>query len=64
MIKILFICHGRQDVRNCLVEFRRIIHNVFISGQRAGDKSDAINNILQVSRRNLVNSMRGDIGIR
>lgn len=62
--KVIFDLYAGQDVRNCLVEFRRIIHNVFISGQRAGDKGDVINNILQVSRRNLVNSMRGDIGIR
>lgn len=62
--KVIFDLYAGQDVRNCLVEFEVIIHNVFISGQRAGDKDDPINNILQVSRRNLVNSMRRDIGIR
>lgn len=62
--KVIFDLYAGQDVRNCLVEFEVIIHNVFISGRRAGDKDDPINNILQVSRRNLVNSMRRDIGIR
>lgn len=61
--KVIFDLYAGQDVRNCLVEFEVIIHNVFISGRRAGDKGDPINNILQVSRRNLVNSMRRDIGI-
>lgn len=62
--KVIFDLYAGQDVRNCLVEFEVIIHNVFISGRRAGDKDDPIDNIIQVSRRNLVNSMRRDIGIR
>lgn len=62
--KVTFDLYAGQNVRNCLVEFEVIIHNVFISGQRAGDKNDPINNIIQVSRRSLVNSMRRDIGIR
>lgn len=62
--KVIFDLYAGQDVRNCLVEFEVIIHNVFISGRRVGDKDDPINNVLQVSRRNLVNSMRRDIGIR
>lgn len=62
--KVIFDLYAGQDVQNCLVEFEVIIHNVFISGRRVGDKDDPINNILQVSRRNLVNSMRRDIGIR
>lgn len=62
--KVIFDLYAGQDVRNCLVEFEVIIHNVFISGRRVGDKDDPMNNVLQVSRRNLVNSMRRDIGIR
>ena len=50
-------------MRNCLVKFEVIIHNVFISGRMAGDKDDPINNIIQISRRNLINSIRNDIGI-
>lgn len=61
--KVIFDLYAGQDVRNCLVEFEVIIHNVFISGRKAGDKDDPINNILQVSQRNLVSSMRRDIGI-
>lgn len=61
--KAIFDIYAGQDVRNCLVEFEMIIHNVFISGRKTGCKNDPINNILQVSKRNLVNSMRRDIGI-
>lgn len=60
--KAVFDLYAGQDVRNCLVEFEVIIHNVFISGRKVGDKDDPINNIIQVSRRNLINSMRRDIG--
>ena len=61
--KVVFELYAGQDVRNCLVEFEVIIHNVFISGRKAGDKDDPINNMSQVSRRNLINSMRRDIKI-
>lgn len=60
--KAVFDLDAGQDVQNCLVEFEVIIHNVFISGRKVGDKDDPINNIIQVSRRNLINSMRRDIG--
>lgn len=60
--KVLFDLYAGQDVRNCLVEFEVVIHNIFISGRKAGDKGDPINNIIQVSKRNLVNSMRKDFG--
>ena len=62
--KVIFDLYAGQGVRNCLVEFEVIIHNVFKSGRSVGDKNDPINNTIQVSRRNLVNSMRTDIGIR
>lgn len=61
--KVTFDLYAGQDVKNCLVEFEVIIHNAFISGRRVGDQDDPINNIIQMSRRNLVNSMRSDIGI-
>lgn len=61
--KATFDLHAGQDVRNSLVEFEVIIHNVFISGRKVGNQDDPINNSIQVSRRNLVNSMRNDIGI-
>lgn len=60
--KIIFDLYAGQDVRNNLVNFEVIIHNVFISGRKAGDKDDPQNNILQIARNNLVNSMRRDIG--
>jgi len=60
--KIIFDLYAGQDVRNNLVNFEVIIHNVFISGRKAGYKDDPQNNILQIARNNLVNSMRRDIG--
>lgn len=61
--KAVFDLYAGQNVRNSLVEFEVVIHNVFISGRRAGEAGDPIKNIIQVSRRNIVNSMRDDIGI-
>lgn len=61
--KVIFDLYAGQEVRNCLAEFEVIIDNVFISDRKAGDYGDPINNIIQVSRRNLVNSMRKDIGL-
>lgn len=61
--KVLFDLYAGQDVRNCLVEFDVVIHNVFISGYKAGENEDQINNIIRVTKRKLINSMRRDIGI-
>lgn len=60
--KAIFDIYAGQSVRNSLVEFEVAIYNVFISGLRAGEE-DSINNVIQVSRRNIVNAMRDDIGI-
>lgn len=54
--------YAGQDVKNRLVEFDVIIKNVFLSGYLA-QRSDSTNNIIKVSRRNLINSLRNDIGI-
>lgn len=61
--KAIFDLYAGQDVRNRLVQFEVIVHNIFISGHRAGDNDDPVNNRIQVSRRNLIDSMRRDIGI-
>ncbi|WP_346244085.1 hypothetical protein MKZ19_06215 [Shouchella clausii] len=61
--KVAFDLYAGQEVRNRLVEFEMVIHNVFISGRNAGEDGDPINNIIHVSRRNLINSMRSDLGI-
>ncbi|WP_349945198.1 hypothetical protein ABFV83_15865 [Lacrimispora sp. BS-2] len=61
--KVAFDLYAGQEVRNRLVEFEVVIHNVFISGQNAGEDGDPINNIIHVSRINLINSMRSDLGI-
>ncbi len=59
--KMVFDLYAGQNVRNCLVEFEVVIHNVFISGHKAGDEGDPINNIIQVSRRKLIDNIRSDI---
>ncbi len=61
--KVIFDLYAGQDVRNSLVEFEVAIHNVFISGYRVGDVDDPLDNIIIISRRNLINGMRNDIGI-
>lgn len=60
--KAVFDLYAGQDVRNCLVEFEVIIHNVFISGHSVGDADDPLNNRIEIIRRKLINSMRNDIG--
>lgn len=60
--KSVFDLYAGQDVKNCLVEFQVIIHNVFISGRRAGGDDDPLNNRIEIVRRKLINSMRDDIG--
>lgn len=60
--KAVFDLYAGQDVRNCLVEFEVIIHNVFISGHSVGDVDDPLNNRIEIIRRKLINSMRNDIG--
>lgn len=60
--KAVFDLYAGQDVRNCLVEFEVIIHNVFISGHSVGDADDPLNNGIEIIRRKLINSMRNDIG--
>lgn len=60
--KAVFDLYAGKDVRNCLVEFDVIIHNVFISGHSVGDVDDPLNNKIEIIRRKLINSMRNDIG--
>ncbi|MGX9933637.1 hypothetical protein ACW0KB_20830 [Virgibacillus salarius] len=61
--KVVFNLYAGQEVRNSFVAFEVVIHNVFISGENAGDESDPINNSIHIARRNLINSMRSDLGI-
>lgn len=60
--KAVFDLYAGQDVRNCLVEFEVIIHNVFISGHSVGSADDPLNNGIEIIRRKIINSMRNDIG--
>lgn len=61
--KTVFDLYADQDVRNCLVEFEVIIHNVFISGYSVGNANDPLNNSIDIIRRKIINSIRNDIGI-
>ncbi|QUH29731.1 hypothetical protein [Vallitalea guaymasensis] len=61
--KVTFELYAGQEVRNRLVQFEIVINNVFISGRFAGEDGDPVNNIIHVSRRNLIDSMRFDLGI-
>lgn len=61
--KAIFDIYAGQDVRNCLIEFEVVIHNVFISGRSVGIVEDTMNNIIEISHQKLINAMRYDIGI-
>ena len=61
--KVFLDLYAGQDVRNYLVKFEVVIHNVFISGRSVGDVDDPTSNIIKISRRELIDSMRKDIGI-
>ena len=61
--KVIFDLYAGQDVLNCLVEFDRVIDNVFISGHSVGKVDDPLHNTIKISRRKLINSMRNDIGL-
>ena len=61
--KVDFELYAGKNVHNCLVEFEVVIQNIFISGHSVGNTDDPINNIIKISRQNLINSIRHDIGI-
>jgi len=61
--KVIFDLYAGQHMRNYLIKFEVVIHNVFVSGRSVGDVDDPLYNIISISRRNLINSMRNDIGI-
>ena len=60
--KAVFDLYAGQDVRNWLVEFEVIIHNVFKSGHSVGNADDPLNNKIEMVRRKIICSMRHDIG--
>ncbi len=58
---ILDLCAG-QNVRNSLVEFETAIHNVFISGHGAKIE-DGQASVIEKCRENVIESIKGDIGM-
>lgn len=62
--KVAFDLYAGQDVRNYLVQFEVMVHNIFISGHSVGtDADDPLNNCVEICRRELINSIRSDVGI-
>lgn len=60
--KVILDLYAGQDVRNRLVEFEVLIHNVFVSGYSVGDIDDSSNNSIDLARRSIIDSMRKDLG--
>ena len=56
--------YAGQDVRNNIVEFDVLIHNVFISGHNIQNAYDLRYNEIEVLCRNIINSMRDDIALK
>lgn len=50
-----------QNVKNCLVEFEVIIHNVFVVGLNPGE-DEPVNNLIERAKYKLIGSMRKDMG--
>lgn len=61
--KTAFELYASQSVKNCLVRFEIIIHNVFITGYSAKLPDNQYENIIKMRRRELIQAMRNDIGI-
>lgn len=62
--KSVFYLYAGQDVKNALVSFNVVKHNVFVSGYPAGDGSSSLKNDIDIIRRNLISCMRADLGIK
>lgn len=61
--KMVLDLYSGQVVKNNIVEFDVLIHNIFISGHRIEDVYDPRYNMIEVVRRNIIDSMRNDIGL-
>lgn len=55
--------YSGQDVRDNIVHFEAIIRNIFVSGHDLKNAYDPSNNEIEVACRNVINSMRKDIGL-
>ena len=55
--------YAGQIVKNKIVEFEVLIHNVFISGYTFDDVDDPRYNTIDIKRQEIINSIRNDIGI-
>ena len=61
--KMVLDLYAGQTVKNNIVEFDVLIHNIFISGHKIEDVYNPRNNMMEVVRRNIIDSMRNDIGL-
>lgn len=60
--KATFDLYSGQDVRDCLVEFEVLIHNIFISGS-VMSRTNVFNSRIELCRKHLIDIMRKDLGI-
>lgn len=58
-----FDLYAGKDVKDNLVKFEMVINNIFIAGNLLENYYDPINNEIDRARRELIYSMRKDIGI-
>ena len=57
-----FELYASQDVKNCLVFLDVAIHNIFVAGLSAISADKYKTNVIDYNRRNLITSMRADLG--
>ncbi|APX73388.1 hypothetical protein BTM29_09455 [Companilactobacillus allii] len=62
LYKNIFCIYASQDVRNRLVEFKVNISNTFIAGLSVNNFDDSTKNIIEVSKRELIDAIRDDLG--
>lgn len=61
--KVIFDLYAGQEVKNYLVEFEVVVNNLFIAGYSVENVDNPLENIIDVSRRNLIYYIRKDLGI-
>jgi len=60
--KAILDLYAGQDVINSIEAFEIAIHNTFVSGHCSETATEPSNNTIQISRRNIVNAIRSDLG--
>lgn len=58
-----FDLYAGQEVKESLMTFEVVIHNIFISGRRAENSDVSAHNNIDFARKKIVDSIKEDIGI-